>query len=759
MKELASLYGQMPNGFLSVCAPRNGSFEVIQFYSVQDLERMEALMKELSREQTIYFGFNVLGTPPKNGRGTAGDFIAAPGVFLDIDLKQLDEGIHKANGKLPETLDQVLDLLSDETLPLPTQVLSSGNGLYFRYLFDRPYRFETEAERIVFQKRSKQFHRRFAQAFAKRGWTLDNMSDLPRVTRMAGTVNHKTVPAKPVSMLKYEEGNRYTIEWFDDFTAETVAPVRANRGRSTDLTVSGRRTDVESDKVDAKTMCLGCAWLRLAYEERADLTYPEWLATAGLLKHCKDGEQIFHDWSSTDPRYDEHEASALFEGIEGPTTCAYIADTSGAGICSTCPARINPHVGSPINFGRVTEPYLAGVLGRFVYVNQREIFKDLATGREYTKQNFNDHYVRYFKLPASTALASKLLTQVTTTAYLPGEQERFVNTFERGMVLNTWTRSDLMPVPGDTSVIEEHLAYLIPEVVEREHFLDVLAHIVQKPGKKICHCILLVGGQGTGKSWCTNLIEALVGRHNTAKVDSDTLGSTFNARMGDKQVLFLEELGLDDRAEAYNRLKMWITEPAVSVEEKHQPRYEAQTPRLMLGFSNRAVPIKIEGDDRRFMFIQTPKSPLDQAYYTRLFGQGLEQAAAFLHLLLHRDISSFSAKARPPMTSLKAEVVNASRPVVEVEVGEMIRNSEAPFDMELFQLSELRWKVRERVNSRANTSYNELGRVLRTHGYEQIGAQIRYKGRPYRLWARSSSEWLTAAPDVVREYLASNPSV
>ncbi|WP_157577864.1 primase-helicase family protein [Roseivivax halodurans] len=449
----------------------------------------------------------------------------------------------------------------------------------------------------------------------------------------------------------------------------------------------------------------------------------------------------------------------MFEDIEGPMTCSYIAEISGAATCATCPASVNPHVGSPINFGRVTNPHLAGVFGSVVYVNEREMFKDLASGREYTKQNFNDHFARYFKTPTSTALANKLLTQVTTTAYLPGVPDRFVATLERGMVLNTWVQSDLVAAHGDTSIIEEHLAYIIPEAVERDHVLDVLAHIVQKPGEKLCHCVLFVGGQGTGKSWFTNLIELLVGRHNTTKVDSDTLGSTFNARMGDKQVLFLEEVGLDDRAEAYNRLKMWITETSVTVEEKHQPRYEAQTPRLMLGFSNRAVPIKIEADDRRFMFIRAPETPRDQAYYTRLFGEGLEQAAGFLHRLLHRDISGFSAKARPPMTSLKAEVANASRPVVEVEVGEMIRNSEAPFDAELFQLSDLRWAVRERVNARANTSYNELGRVLRTHGYDQIGVQVRYKGRPYRLWGRSASEWFTATPDEVREYLASKPGL
>ncbi|ETX14317.1 hypothetical protein OCH239_04325 [Roseivivax halodurans JCM 10272] len=279
MKDLSPLYGKVTRGYLSVCTLKNGKFEVARFFEVQKHEEAAAFMAQLSRTQSTYFSFNVIGAPPHIGRGTAADFIAAPGVFLDVDLKQSQSGIHKANARLPETQEEVLDLLDRHRLPFPTQILNSGNGLYLRYLFEEPYYFEANGERAAFQEKAKWFYHRIAGHFNTVGWSLDNVSDLPRVTRMEGTWNHKTVPPKPVTLVNHDDDNRYSIEWFDDFTSQNVATTRATRRRSTDLTVSGQlrgqQAGDDADKADAKAMCLACAWLRLAYENRADLTYSE----------------------------------------------------------------------------------------------------------------------------------------------------------------------------------------------------------------------------------------------------------------------------------------------------------------------------------------------------------------------------------------------------------------------------------------------------------------------------------------------------
>ncbi|SFD89277.1 DUF5906 domain-containing protein, partial [Salipiger profundus] len=716
MDEIYTLYGQMPSGYLSVSTRSGGKFKVERFFLTSEWREMEAYIIELSKSQDTYFSFNVVTHRPLSGRGTSEYFGAAPGVFLDVDLKQAEAGIHSANDRLPSSLEEVFALLDRHNLPRPTQVVRSGNGFYFRYLFDVPYYFETEEDRAAFQKLSKGAHQRFAKVWADEGWTLDDMSDLPRVTRMGGTFNHKTTPAKPVELMEELQGSTFSHEWFKEFASkgiEECTSVTVSKSRSAKPGKPDQIPDGVTDLAKLGLVYAGCPWLRDVYGRRENLPYPEWMAIAGLMKHCEDGEDHFHEWSAADPRYDEVEAAKLFENIEGPMTCAHIAGIDAGNSCFGCPASANKHVGTPVAFGRAPNVHLAAVFGSHAFMNERERFKDVHTGREYSKQNFNDHFARYFKQPAATVLSSKLLLQTTTSAYLPGVPERFVNTLERGLLLNTWTPSQLTPEDGDIRVILVHLAYLIPAEVEREHFLDVLAHTAQKPGDKIKHCILLIGGQGIGKSWLFRILELIVGKQNIATADNDTLSSTFNARMADKQVLVCEEVGQSDRAEAYNRMKVWISEETVTVEEKHQPRYEAQTPRLMIGFSNRSLPIKIEGDDRRFMFIEAPKAPLDDAYYKRLFSEGLQQAAAFLDFLLRRDISNFSPHARPPMTALKVEVAAASRPAVEAEVEAMIQNEEAPFDRELFRLTDLSNALRGRLPYKANEKRAKVGDALR----------------------------------------------
>lgn len=416
---------------------------------------------------------------------------------------------------------------------------------------------------------------------------------------------------------------------------------------------------------------------------------------------------------------------------------------------------MNRHVGSPVAFGRVKSD-LATILGSFVFVNKRELFVQQPTGRQFNKTNFNDYFMRYVDKPMRSALASRLLLQVSSSEYKPGVNEPFVASKETGMVLNTWRPSDLLPDDGGAKIVLNHLEYLLPNDDEREHFLDVLAHAVQKPDEKITHCVMFIGGQGTGKSWLGDMVSKIFGRHNTIEVDNQALTSQFNARIANKQAAVIEEVGLDDRVEAYNRMKTWITQETIPVEEKFEPRYDAITPRLIIGFSNRELPLKIEEGDRRFMFVKTPDAPRDKGYYDTLFSKGLDEAGRFLGFLLKRDISRFSPKAHAPMTDLKKAIVGASRPAVENEIGGMIEANEYPFNQGYFSLADLRGEIQVRVPRNTNQSSNELARVLRKFGYEKVAVgQVRIGNRQLRFWARRSSELINASSEEIRKsYLA-----
>jgi hypothetical protein len=752
--DLHRIYAKITSGFFSVSIrlPGSKTMSVFKTYSVADHACMSNDMGKLASTHDVYFNWNVLKAPSTGGRGRANETIAAPGVFLDVDIKQGDISIHANDSKLPKSLGEVMNLLDKSGLPKPTEVISSGNGFYFRYLFDIPVVFGSDGERDEFKLQSTKFYKLYAEAFKKQGWVLDNVSDLARITRMEGTLNHKTNPPKPVERIHTHDGPTLSAQTFAAMTGQSImsAPVSTNMAKVQDP-LEEKYKALEATKASSKAVVAACKWFQSLAGRFENLSYPEWMIIAGLLKHCEDGEVQYHSLSSRDPRYDRQETATLWEGIEGPMTCDYIQSSTATKVCDTCPAKWNSAVKTPIAFGWPS-PEFTETLTTYVYANQRQLFFEVESGRPKSKANMNDFFARYYKAPAQTLIADKRLLQVDDTDYLPGVNERFPTAMGR-QYFNIWIPSELMQVEQHPQILLEHFQYLIPNDDERNHVLDVLANAVQKPGQKIKHCVLLTGGQGTGKSFLNNLLDALFGQSNVAKADNDTLISKYNACLGNKQILILEEVGLADRLETYNRMKVMITEEQMMVEEKHEPRYETRTPRLILAYSNKELPIKIEAGDRRFMFVQTPAKPQSHEYYNRLFTDGIREAGGFLNYLFTRNISAFSASAAPPETEIKRLIIHESKPSILRELEMMILDDETPFNHELFTLKDVQDALVGKLPRMSNSSHAEVAKRLRQLGYEKVVAgQIRlYNGKQARLWTHGGSGLIDATAEDLRE--------
>lgn len=199
MPYLTNLYQHVPDDmFIAVWTK---SPNVTEFFSVAEFENAEERMLELAKSRDVYHSWTLLKHRPQSGRGTAADVAASVGVMFDADLYSDDPAVHKQEA-LPKSLDEVLDWLSEAEIDRPTQIRSSGNGLYLDWLHPEPLIFEREAERLDYASQVKAFHRILREsAFKRRGWKFDVTDDLARVTRMPGTLNHKTVPAKSVEII------------------------------------------------------------------------------------------------------------------------------------------------------------------------------------------------------------------------------------------------------------------------------------------------------------------------------------------------------------------------------------------------------------------------------------------------------------------------------------------------------------------------------------------------------------------------------
>lgn len=150
---------------------------------------------DLSASMDVYFGVGLQGQQ-STGRGTAGNVVAIPGLWADIDVQS---SVHARSG-LPPTKEAALALACEFPIH-PTIVVDTGYGLQVYWLFPGLWYLDDEAERQRAAGLSQRFQTHLARLASAHGWTIDNTSDLSRVLRLPGTLNHKEDVPKMVRVV------------------------------------------------------------------------------------------------------------------------------------------------------------------------------------------------------------------------------------------------------------------------------------------------------------------------------------------------------------------------------------------------------------------------------------------------------------------------------------------------------------------------------------------------------------------------------
>lgn len=545
----------------------------------------------------------------------------------------------------------------------------------------------------------------------------------------------------------------YRLEELERFAQVIVAPAKRQQ---LSAFAEAEREDGRINEVPFDNIERGCKAVQHLLENAADHTYDQWLPLAQILSRTRDGRRLFHKISAAYPDYDAAEADRKFDEARfnmAPATCSRLEEVTGGSACMSCAFRgsINSPMALPHVPGDMVE-----MMSDYVAVVSPPLFAHVESGRRYTEKAFEQKYSYLAEKGRVTVafLKSKSAGRVDEIAYLPGKPTGILIQDDK-KVLNTWRDTGIAPKDGEFGTIFQHFCNLFPDGGERDHVIDYLAHLVQKPGVKIKHVLLTIGGQGIGKSAIGLLVKRLVGADNTREVGPSEAEGRFKARWGNQQVFIFEELMAVDRLKFYNDLKEWITQESVTVEEKHIQAYEAATPRGFLAFSNEQIPTRIAPDDRRFYVLRSEMTQQSPDYYERLFDaiNGAE-AAAFKHHLMNRDISGFRPDARPPMTAAKAELIADTRAPIETRIEQVIESEQGLFAKDLVTLEAVRSAAREDFGDR-KPSVQAVTAAMRSLGHKALPNQVRLDdGTRPRLWAiRNHEKWLQAEPSDIREYM------
>ena len=330
--------------------------------------------------------------------------------------------------------------------------------------------------------------------------------------------------------------------------------------------------------------------------------------------------------------------------------------------------------------------------------------------------------------------------RVHALEFVPG-RDRLIEE-EGRRLLNLWTPPSLEPVEGDVQMFLDHLALIFDGDDEAtRYFLNFLAHLVQRPGRKIRAALVITGRQGTGKSVLAKIACKIVGEQNSNTLSPLEVASQFNSWIERSRMTVIEEMTMDDRKSTAARLKSWITDDTLLINRKGVAQYKIRNHTHFFVLSNEENPLKLDQDDRRYFVWNSQARPRDPAYYATLHAW-LDDGgyAKILHFLLEYDISGFNPFQTPPHTQGRADLIRHGMADAELWLREAFEACEAPFDRDLVVVDDVSHYISKMVGLRASPKM--VVRVLNDLGARSLG-QKRIGGRKLRFWAvRNIERWL-----------------
>lgn len=382
-----------------------------------------------------------------------------------------------------------------------------------------------------------------------------------------------------------------------------------------------------------------------------------------------------------------------------------------------------------------------GTLDRFRHRVSGELYKERALlnlhWRDIPNRMSNDEALY------TTALG---IHQYAGLSFIPGGSENVVSNEQ--LYLNTWQPSNITATPGDPQLFLEFVAFIFDgDQIAIDFFLDAVASLIQAPTRKWAFMILIVGGQGVGKSLLCEMIANLIGRRNTAFPTIEAIKGNFTAWLSSVQLVVVHELEKMSR-DVGTRLKHWISSDLLLINGKNLPEFYIKNYANIVACSNHIDVAHLDADDRRIFSWVSQAQKRSPDYYANLcqwFFNGTGNAIV-LDFFKNRDISGFNSNASPPKTAGREMLISNSRSEAENFLSDALESGAPPFACDLVTTSETLQYLRVH---HIRCTHADVRRFLLQIGALSLG-QCRVRGTRPNLWAiRTPEVWANATHDEI----------
>ncbi|KMO19749.1 hypothetical protein QR79_19145 [Methylobacterium indicum] len=681
-----------------------------------------------------------------------------------------------------------MKLIAEAKLPPPTLLVATGGGCHAHWLYSSPAMILTPEERAAEKMLSTAIQRRLRGTFKIYGYALDGTADLSRVCKAPGTLNHKTAPdLKPVRFI--HQGERYDRTMLAELLASDLA--MASRG----LPGAGKGTVADLLRQEAKKAYLasgkakpdefapvlaGCAFIQHCDTAVEKVIEPWWYKMVGVVARTVNGRRWVHEMSKRHPCYTfeetEQKIDQALAATTGPTLCSTVeeGDSNSPPFegCVRCPFRAS--IRTPLALAN-QRCAMTAIQQGVVFVSKGRSYLHLASGEKLDPDEFGDSIAaKVGKSPHIQMMLSPTMPKVMHRDYRAGVAQLILpgpdGTFSPELCsVNLWQRGGVIPAPGDYQPILDFFARLIPDTLSRNHVLKYIAHLIQHPGEKVEHGIIITGGYGTGKGTLHRIVAAIFSDKNARKIEGVELGQQWTARLVDAQVLMIEEAHHGERLEVFEKTKELLTAEFYYAKDKRVRRFRGRTPRGMFLASNDAAPLVLPRGDRRWFVCSTPETPEteEEKKANRTFFKQLHDlldpddstVAAFAEYLRTLSLEGFNAKGAPPMTKAKEVATEESRTPIAQMLAELIQAGGIPFHRDVMSVAEVihALKISTWADNLERLSPKKVARAMQDLGARKVNMdgddhlEVVIGGKPVRLWAiRNVPHWRAATREELK---------
>lgn len=232
------------------------------------------------------------------------------------------------------------------------------------------------------------------------------------------------------------------------------------------------------------------------------------------------------------------------------------------------------------------------------------------------------------------------------------------------------------PTPQIFRLIAHVLGVQSADPVEDDlflHFINWLAYIVQNK-RPTGTCWVLHGTTGTGKGMLFDkVIRPLIGTENTNIKRTEDLESNFNGWMENSLLTLVDEVHMSQllKAKLVNaKLKNWIVEPIINIEEKFQFARQSKNYNNFLFASNEIDPVHIDHNDRRFNVANYQFQKL--AINDKQIEQLQAELEDFYMLLAQYRVDNHAART-PLHTEAREDMMSISRNAIDVVIDNLLQ--------------------------------------------------------------------------------------